>query len=327
MMENNDKVRKDIYEAIKLMSLKKDNRKQSFTSYGECFIFGTENQEGVNKVVNYKGKDVLTIASSGDQYLGAVYYDANSVEIYDINYLTEYISYLRIASILALNYQEFLKFSFPFIEGEANKDFWNANIFARVIKCLPERQAYLWKDILPFISCKMYSGLIYPGDIHNKNYVATNGMPFYANEKEYNILKEKLKKIGFPKFHQIDIASFDGNLDSKFDLVYLSNIIEDIVVNKVFENRKNKTGLYTEDEVEKIILKDILSSIYPVLKEDGMYLIDYRPNTFRENATDYMFSNPNFIVSQIEPKKANYGAYDSKDLVLTYKPKDSGIVW
>ena len=106
-----EQIKKDIEGARDLIMHPPD--RLFFDTYSNSFLFGTENQEEINKVFPYKDKKILTPASSGDSYLGAVYYEAHDVDLFDINRLTKPITYLKIASILTLSYEEFLHFFIP----------------------------------------------------------------------------------------------------------------------------------------------------------------------------------------------------------------------
>lgn len=149
-------------------------------------------------------------------------------------------------------------------------------------------------------------------------------MPFYANEEEYNKLKDILKKSGFPNFYELDISTFNGTLENRYNIVYLSNIIEGIVCyivkNEIF------CDPFLENITEQAELQRILKSFYPILKKNGMFLVDYRPNVNRYDAIDYMFNNPYFNAHEIASKYL-VDKKPEKDLVLTYKPKEKDLFW
>lgn len=322
-MEQMEIVKQDIEAAKKLMLYKKEHN-GFFEKYDTSFLFGTENQEGINNVINYKGKDVFTIASSGEQYLGVRYYGAKKVDIYDINRLTKYITSLRIGSFLALEYDEFIRFTFPYVEEHFNPNFWNVEDITRVILNLPPDIAYFWANLLPLLEEKKYGDLIaLRNNARNKEQIV-RGMPFYANEEEYNKLKDILKKYGFPNFYELDISTFDGTFDTAYNIVYLSNIIEGIICyivkNEIF------CGHLLENITERSELQRILNNLYPLLKKNGIFLVDYRPNVTRYDATDYMFNNSYFNVHEV-PSKFCLDNRAEKDLILTYKPQEKDLFW
>lgn len=322
-MEKMETVKKDIEAAKRLMTYGKEHN-GVFEQYDTSFLFGTENQKEINNIINYKGKDVFTVASSGEQYLGSSYYGAKRVDIYDVNRLTKPIAYLRIGSIIALEYDEFIKFSFPYIGNDFNYSFWNVEDILKIINILPEDVAYFWANLLPLLDDRQYGDLIGLGKRICAMEHVLRGMPFYANEEEYYKLKEILKKKGFPKFFELDISSFSDSLDVTYDIIYLSNIIEGLVC---YIARNGMYGVpMSENIVEYSELQRILSNLYPLLKKNGIFLVDYRPNCTREASTDYMFNNPYFKVDEI-PSKYYIDKKAEKDLVLTYSPKERGLMW
>lgn len=63
---------KEVYEDIKeaIMFLNKEkNSGHSFNKYSTSFLFTTENQEGLSKILDYKDKNVWSVAASGDSTL------------------------------------------------------------------------------------------------------------------------------------------------------------------------------------------------------------------------------------------------------------------
>lgn len=322
-MEKMEIVKKDIEAAKRLMIYGKEHN-GVFEQYDTSFLFGTENQKEINNIINYKGKDVFTVASSGEQYLGSSYYGAKRVDIYDINRLTKYIAYLRIGSIIALEYDEFINFTFPYIGNDFNYSFWNVVNIAKIIKILPPDVAYFWANLLPLLAEHQYGDLICLGKgIDIKEHIL-QGMPFYASEEEYNKLKAILKKKNFPNFYELDISSFCGSLNITYDIVYLSNIIEGLVC--YITRGQMFSGPMLENIIEQSELRRILSNLYSLLKKNGIFLIDYRPNCTKESSTDYMFNNPYFKVDEI-PSKYFIDKEVEKDLVLTYSPKEKGLMW
>lgn len=322
-MEKMETVKEDINAAKRLMTYGKEHN-GFFEKHDSSFLFGTENQEGINNVINYQGKDVFTIASSGEQYLGARYYGAKKVDIYDINRLTKHITYLRIGSIITLDYDEFMRFTFPYTDGHQNPYFWNVVNIAKIIEILPADSAYFWANLLPLLAEHQYGDLICLGKGTNFKEHILKGMPFYANEEEYYKLKEILKKKGFPNFYELDISSFSESLNMTYDIVYLSNIIKGLVC-YIVQNEDIYSPIF-ENIVEQAETQRILKNLYPLLKKKGMFLVDYRPNCKKSDSTDFMFNNPYFKVDEISSKYF-IDKEVKTDLVLTYSPKEKGLIW
>lgn len=315
-MTNHKQVEQDIENALRLAQ-NKTPIFRGFTRYSEAFLFGTENQEGVNGIINYSQKTVLTPASSGDHYISAVYYDACKVDTFDINRITYYITYLKIAAIITLDYEEFLSFFVSQDEaGNFRIEFWNLRTLKRLLPSMPRDAAYFWDKI-------MYA--IYLGELTNPLYsgfVPSNiqrGMPFYKSKEEYYKLQSKLKDRGYPKFYEADILSISELLDTKYDIIYLSNIIECLVCQELY--KLYHPSYYYENIFEKEKTEQILEVLLPFLKKDGIILLNYRPNN--ASADDWLATSDLINVSPIPckyPPTEAYNRQDDVDMVFTYKP-------
>lgn len=315
-------VNKDIENAIKLIKEPYSSH-GIYSSYCTSFLFGTENQEGINSIIDYANKDVVTVASSGDQYLGAVYYGANVVDLYDINRLTRYISFLKIAAIKKLSYNEFIDFFLPIgNDGQLKKSFWNLRTLKRLLQLLPNDVGFFWEHIMYEFQKNGYGSFIIPTSYCNKPEMVINGMPFYAQEEEYYKLQDILRKREYPEFKEADILDLGSAFTSKYDIVYLSNIIENLVACEV--RSYPFAGYGTEDRVEGEVLELVIPSIHKLVKPNGTVLMSYRPIADANQSTDYLYNCVCFDPYEI-PKKHKDNAKDNDyrantDLVLIYKP-------
>lgn len=313
-LSKDDILTRDIEEAIRYINMPfADSR--IYKTYGNNFIFGTENQEEINKILNYKDKDVLTPASSGDQYLGAFYYGAKSIEIYDINRFTKYITYLKIASIMVLTYEEFIAFWIPIENGVIKKTFWSKKIFNKLNDTLTKDVAYFWDNVMHATKDKKYGNFILPDAYMNDIDTVMRGMPFYSNEEEYYKLQSLLKGSVFPQFHEMDIRNINEEFNKKYDLVYLSNIIESLVS---FEKTQNCYRGPSEDEIEEKYLFRVMPQIIKILNKNGTILVNYRTNSL--DVDDLLYSSFLFDVDDIGSKCLDYDFGCNTDLVLTYQP-------
>lgn len=321
-------VMKSIVRALELINGKGDGVLSS--DYSSCFLFGTENQEGINSVINYANKDVCTVASSGDQYVSAVYYGAKKVDLYDINYLTEFLTYLKIASFITLDYEEFIDFLIPIHEdcSTIKKRFWNLETLKKVLPNMPERAAYFWDNVMYVCHKVGFDGnFIVPKNKHSYMENIIKGMPFYANKEEYYKLQSTLRKREYPTFKQADVRTFGEVFNDKYDIIYLSNIIECLVCEALSGYYMPSYG--AEDRLEERYIFELIKQVLPKLREDGLILLDYRPNSSKDAATDLLFNNDYFEVTEIAskyPPSDDYRKCSDTDLVLTYCPKKTGNI-
>lgn len=325
-----DNVKADIEAAVKLIRTNGNNM-GNYTKHSSTFLFGTESQEGINSVVDYKDKDVFTVASSGDQYVGSVYYGAKKTDIYDVNRLTYYLTILKVASIMVLDYEEFMAFLVP-IHNDHNcieESFWNLRTLEKVIRFMPTDAAYFWDNIMYECKKSGFDGdFIVPKHQHAYRENVVKGMPFYANEKEYYKLQALLRKREFPKFYEADILSLSKIMCDDYDVIYLSNIIECLVCIEL-SGYPFSPGYGAEDNAEEKYIFKIAKEVMPHLREDGVILFDYRPNNSKNSATDLLFRNDFFEVNEIEskyPATDIYNRCEDTDLVLTYRPKKAGNI-
>lgn len=291
-------------------------------------MFGTENQEGINSVISYKNKDIATVASSGDQYLGAVYYGGKTVDIFDINRMTYFVTCLKIAAIMVLDYVEFLNFFTPFnMLGFVKESFWNLKTLKRLIPYMPSDVATFW-DVVMYESKSGDFGDLIP--LQDDKYTLDcirKGMPFYQSEEEYYKLQKLLRSRDFPKFFEADVQNLKDVLTSSYDILYLSNVLECLVAyecdKEYYPFMSSSFYMEQENRNEKKMAKSVIEAVIPLLNKNGTILLSYRPNV-RDNQSDWLYYNEYFNVHEVPskfPPKNDGWKNENTDLVLTYKPK------
>lgn len=316
-----EKVQEDIRGALDLVH-KRIGSDMSFSKHSNAFLFGTENQEGINGVIDYKDKDVYTVASSGDQYLGALYYGANHVELYDINRITYYLTCLKIASIISLDYREFTDFFIPSRTSWLRRSFWSLHTLKKILGYLPKDAALFWDVVMFDVQKYGYGNLICPYSEFALMENVFKGMPFYNNEGEYYKLQSILRKNGYPNFTDCDILHLKDSLSKSYDIIYLSNIIEGLVCDKLREFPYAPYG--TENYIEYELAGNIIKSLEPHLNNNGVILLDYSPNRSKTERGDWFFNNDIFKVDEVPcklPPNVHRDTTAYTDLVLTYRPK------
>ncbi len=315
-----DQTMEDVRHAIAL--LHSELPCNEFRKYSGSFLFTTENQEGIEKVLDYKNKTALVPASSGDQYLGAVYYDAEFVRLFDVNRMTFYVTYLKIAAVRVLDYRKFISFFVPTIKNDMyNHSFWNLSTLKRLLPSMPGNVGYFWDSVMYEANRCGFGNLVSIEDYRNKLSLITKGMPFYANEREYYKLQAKLRRMDFPNFTESDILKLGDYINTKHDVVYLSNIVSCLVYRKL--TSYFIPSCYNEDITERQVVRDVLTSVLPLIKDDGIILLDYRPNRDK-SVEDWLYIEDAFDVTEVPskyPPTGEYNKYAHTDLVLTFRPK------
>ncbi len=318
---------KDINAAVDLVNGRMSDP-CGFHKYAAPFLFGTENQEGINSVIDYKDKDIVTIASSGDQYLGAVYYGGKNIDIFDINRMTYYVTCLKIAAIMVLDYVEFLDFFTPYdMFGMEKKSFWNLKTLKKLLSRMPSDVAFFWDVVMYEAQKNDFGDLVL---LQEDGYALHNirkGMPFYQSEEEYYRLQKLLRSRDFPKFFETDILNLKDVLTSTYDIAYLSNVLECLVAyecdKEYYPFMPSFFYMEQEDRNEKKMAKSVIAAVKPLLNKNGTILLSYRSNV-RNNQSDWLYSNDYFDVNEVpakHPPKDDGWRTENTDLVLTYKPK------
>ena len=271
-----------------------------YKTYSEhSFIIGssTENQEAVIKALDYKNKDILTLAASGKQYFSSKFAGAKNVTLYDINLLSKLYTYLKIGAMKSLNYDDFINFLTPYFSYEKYLD---KNTFLKISDYLPEDTSYYWYNILNKYNIKSLERLIlFPRDCKNFEYIK-KGNPYYTREN-YEILKKQIEQENYPEFIAGSIYYIHEMLSNrKFDVIDTSNIIECVLHdNWVFD-------CYSSDTIPNWI-KLVENDLASLLNKNGQIIVDY--DTFQKE----LIEHDTFTKHEIETKN------DTKGLMLVYK--------
>ena len=188
------------------------------------YPFTTENIGGYIDLFDLKNKSVLTVGSSCDQVLNAILKDAKKITLLDINPFSRYYYYLKVASILELNMDEYLLFlrynNYP-STFEKNKLFLNRKLFDKILSLLRilDYESFLfWDELLQIYSSRTIDNYLFSDDERN---IINQCNPYLTDCDSYNALRNKLLKCNVT-FINDDIEHV--NLDDKFDNIWLSNI-------------------------------------------------------------------------------------------------------
>ena len=191
----------------------------------KLYMFTDENINDMTKQLNLENKDILTITSSGDQALNFLLDGAKSIKLFDENEYTESYFYLKKALIENLSYQEFLNF---FLPGFFNKkDYFSKEKYALIKDSLPiGKTREYWDYIFNNYSKEEIKDLFVKRHYNKKDIISRNN--YLKDEKNYNKLKEKLKKINNISFDHINILKYILHTNDKVDFIYLSDLLNSI---------------------------------------------------------------------------------------------------
>ena len=192
------------------------------SDFFQLYSFTTENINGYMQFFELKDKSLLTVGSSSDQAINATLARCNDITVYDICPLTKYFYYLKFASLLILNREDFLNFLCKKQNDiECNRIFLSKSIFNRVkntIKYLDYESYYIW-DYLFKNYKKSDIEKLFRKDINNlENIIYCNR--YLKNDYNYNHAREMLMNASID-FITKDITKLYSN--KSFDNIWLSN--------------------------------------------------------------------------------------------------------
>lgn len=231
--------------------------------FSSIYPFTTENIDGYIKYFDLDSKSLLTVGSSGDQVINAILNGCNDVTLLDVNLYSKYYYYLKIASIMCLDIEEFMEFlrfkDYPKVFKD-NKNVFNKKDFDNIKETL---------SLLDYESYTFWNELFQrfrPIDIRNnlfsldedRTYVISGCNSYLQSEKNY---KEARNRITYVKPNFIHGDLFKLNLDGKYDNVWLSNI-----------------GTY----LSRYSIKDMTDRMSKLLSDDGKLMISYLYQTTKD---------------------------------------------
>ena len=86
------------------------NNEKEYNSFFNIYSFTNENISSYIPFFDLKNKSLLTVGSSCDQAINASFMGCEDITIYDLSPLVKYYYYLKIASLLSLDREDFLRF-------------------------------------------------------------------------------------------------------------------------------------------------------------------------------------------------------------------------
>ena len=277
-----------------------------YKPYSEySFLCGcsNENQEAISKVLDYKNKDILTVAASGEQYFSSKFYGAKNVTLYDINNLAKLYVYLKIGAMKSLDYEKYMSF----LVSKENKNYLSINTLLKISDYIPDYISKYWYYILKnFNYYQLEKLILYPTDFKGEP-VSLKPEPYYTQEN-YEKLKKIIENEKYPKFISSSIYNIAEKInEQKFDVIDTSNIIECILRDSW------EFDCYNDDIITNWISL-IENKLAKLLNENGQIIVDYVPS----NSSNPLVNNKSFKKYKINSKINN----SVKSMVLVYKNKN-----
>ena len=207
-------------------------------SFFQLYPFTTENINAYMKYFDLKDKSLLTVGSSSDQAINASIARCSDITICDICPLTKYFYFLKIAALLTLNRDTFLKFLCKeTTNNEYNRQYLSKTIFNKIkntLKSLDYESYYIWEYIFDNYN-KSIIDRLFRNDINGLERIIYCNR-YLKNDSTYNQARETIMNTSV-SFKTADITQIKD--DKSFDNIWLSNIAHYLISDEIDSMFKN----------------------------------------------------------------------------------------
>ncbi len=232
--------------------IKKD---QSACSFNNLYPFTTENIDGYIDLFDLKNKSLLTLGSSLDQAINAGLVGCKNITIFDICPLTKFYYFFKLASLLSLEREMFLRFLCKTNyrkNTSSNPNLYKNHIFSKIketLKSLDYESYVIWDYLFKNYESKEINRL-FRLDINPVDSIIGFNR-YLVNDDMYKLARKKMLEVDI-KFIEGTVLS--PNLNEKYDNVWLSNV-----------------GKYLTEEENSIMIEKMAS----LLNQNGKMLMNY----------------------------------------------------
>lgn len=227
-----EELERDISVALKFL-YKVELTEEERTIYDKIYPWSNEAIYRYCDYYNLEDKNVLTITASMDHALYAIANGAKKIDCTDRNKLCKYYAALKVALIRAYDEQDF----FSHFQDRGRRLITSKLNLSEIKQYLTKEQLIFWEEITNTKGFKK-----------NRLLFRTDGFP-HKFMLDYKLLKENIENTKIRYFDE-DIRDFKIGTKRKYDVIFLSNIIE-------WEIRsEEKTNMY--------------NSAYDLLKQNGV---------------------------------------------------------
>ena len=210
-------------------------QKECFHSHSFIYKKTNEQLEYVTEYFKDK-KRILCVIGSGDQILNALTFVPEKIVGFDISVFPKFFLKLKLAGIMNLSRDEFVKFFFD-VTYNSNEDFYDDMFFFKIFPHLDEESKNFWGFLFEYNEWyDIYNSPLFSSEVVSVNRALEQNE--YLKEDKYSELKEIIPKV---KIDFIVADIINAKIENDFDLIYLSNIIQYENVWKYKEKVKDLT--------------------------------------------------------------------------------------
>lgn len=222
--------------------------------FDKIYNYTTENISGYLDKFDLDNKSLLTVGSSGDQAINAIYRGSKDITVMDVNVFTQYYFYLKKAALLTLSYENYIEmFYYP----EYGSNFLCSKQLRDKL-CIVDFNSFKFWDMIynEFSPMKIREGIFFEKKLSADSIVNVN--PYLSNENTYLKTKINIEQVK-PNFLNKNILNDSDSLDKKFDNIFLSNIYD----------------YYNQSPYQVLKYKYGVEKLQQLLNDDGKMLVSY----------------------------------------------------
>ena len=229
------------------------------------FMYGKTNEALSDYYGHFpiEGRRVLTVTSSGDHILEAMKYKPSMVYAFDKNKFATYMAKLKVASVQALSYDEFITYF--------DKNPFKIDLYLKVRECLDEDARFFWDALYSDGQFKEEYEKMVLGMVGSNSYSLYNN-----HEDSFNAIK-KNSNVEI-KYIDCDFFKLESNLEAgvSFGSIFLSNIPDWL---QYETNGIYLYSLYIEQVLSRYLDADGMIAAYAGVYETNQLVANY----FRES--------------------------------------------
>ena len=194
--------------------------------------FTKENLGGYLKYIPLENRSVLAVNSSGDDILNSIFFGANNLTLCNLNIHAKYYLYLKIAALIALNYNEFKWFFFKYnMNMHNNNKMFSKKLFKKIspiLKTISFESFKFFDELLEIYNARdVRDNYFIDSDYHNK--AIKNFNIYLRNDNTFNKLKDMVNGISIDFINQ---SIIDASLNKEYDTILLSSLCTEMTLFK-----------------------------------------------------------------------------------------------
>ena len=244
----------DITESLRIIDNTIYNINGIDTFHSSSFVYKMSNED-VNLYRNYlkKSKRILSVISSGDQIIESITNEKKIIDCFDISKYPKYYLMLKLAAIKGLKKEDYIKL---FIDSPSTylDEYYDDLYYDNIRKNLFGIYKKYWDELFNHTDWyEIYSSRLFQSDGISNDFIY-NSLS-YLEDKNYYKLKENIDNVKL-NFYEGNILNIIEFLNGKYDLVYLSNII-DYIDKNIYKSLLSKFNLTNDGVVLSYIFSNI----------------------------------------------------------------------